>query len=109
MTIARVVDTGTATAQAAIDGASRAPGDKDAALLRVGVLDLLHTHAHGLEAEGGDDAALTKAYQDWLDVALALYTTGDEALVDEYMRRASDLQARMDKAAGRMLSGPAEI
>jgi hypothetical protein len=108
VTIARVVDTGTSTAQAVIDAAARAPGDPDAALLRVGVLHLLHTHANDLTAEGGDDDALLKAYQDWLEVALALYTTGNEDLVETYMSRATVLQADMDKAAGRVSAGPAE-
>jgi len=100
MTIARIADMGTTVAQAAIDTAAAAGGDRDTLLLRVGVLEFLKAHAEPLTATG-DDARLLDAYRSWLEVAIVIYSTGDEDLVAEYTRRAEALQALMDDAAAR--------
>lgn len=107
MTIARVVDVGTATAQACIDAVAEAGADRDAIVMRVGVLEFLKAHVADVWATG-EEAALLDAYRAWLDIAIAVYSTGDESLVDAYETRARALQQAMERAGSRAAGAAAE-
>src|SRR5262249_45162301 len=89
-----------ASAQAAINTATAAGGDPDAALMRIGVLVYLSTHASRVEAQG-DDAKLVEAYRAWLEIAVEGYSKGEGDLVPEYMRRAGLLTAELELAEAR--------
>ena len=110
MSIVRLVEVGAASAQAAVETAAASGGDPDAAVMRVGVLEFLRVHASRVEAEA-EDAKLVDAYRSWLEIAVEIYSTGDEALVPEYTRRGALLSAELELAAARaggMLSVPAD-
>lgn len=95
-----MIEVGTAAAQGAGMASDAAVGDVDAAVLRVAILDFLRQYASGIDVEG-TDVDLLAAYRDWLEVAVRLWGTGDEALVSEYVRRGAILTAEMELAAAR--------
>ena len=101
MSIFRLVQVSFASAQAAIDTASAVPGDADAAVMRVGVLEFLRVHASRVEAER-DDARLVNSYRAWLEIAVEVYSSGKEDLVPEYMRRGGLLTAELELAEARV-------
>jgi hypothetical protein len=93
-----MVELGAAVAQTAIETAAATPGDDDAALLRLGVLEFLRAYAESIHTES-DEEPLVRAYQDWLKTAVELYSTGDESLVPKYMRRGEALRSELERAA----------
>lgn len=95
MSTLRMVQVGITAAQAAIDTAGQYPDDLDAAQLRVGVLAFLHSHAVSAPADPGSENLLA-AYHDWLDTATSLFSTGDSAMIREYMRRGGILGAEVE-------------
>lgn len=97
MSITRMIEVGAATAKAAIQTAAESGGDSDAALMRVGVLEFLRAYAERLPRKGAPEPLLA-AYQAWLDMAVRLFSEGDESLVDEYMNRVDALAAELDRA-----------
>jgi hypothetical protein len=100
MSILGLVQVSFASAKAAIDTATAVPGDPDAAVIRVGVLEFLRVHASRVQAKG-DDAKLVDAYRAWLEIAVEVYGTGKEDLVPEYMRGAGLLTAELELAEAR--------
>jgi hypothetical protein len=100
MSILGLIEVSFASAKTAIDASTAMPGDLDAAVLRVGVLEFLRVHASRVQANGGD-AKLVDAYRSWLDSAVEVYATGKEDLVPEYMRRAGLLTAELELAEAR--------
>lgn len=98
MSIVRAIEVGAATAQTVIEISANAGADPDVAGLRVGVLELLRLHASEATAEPGYDDLLA-AYRGWLETAVALYNTGDESKIREYMHRGAVLSAELDMAA----------
>jgi hypothetical protein len=105
VTIQAIVKVGTTTAQACIDSAAEAGADRDVIVMRVGVLEFLAAHVADLQA-GGDDAALLDAYKAWLNIAIAVYSTGEESLVGVYETRARALEQEMERA-GSLAAGSA--
>jgi hypothetical protein len=100
MSIFRLVEVSVASAQAAVNTATAAAGDPDAAVMRIGILEFLRVHASRVEAEG-DDARLIGAYRGWLEIAVEVYSIGNEDLIPEYMRRAGLLSAELELAQAR--------
>jgi hypothetical protein len=97
LSINKMIDVGAAAAQAAIAATTV---DPDAAALRVGVLEFLRVYAAEVPP-APEYADLLAAYREWLDTAVALYSTGDETKVREFMRRRAVLGAEMDLVAAR--------
>lgn len=102
MSISRMIEVGAATAQVAIQTAADSGGDADAALLRVGVLEFLRAYAARFTPNGGEESVLA-AYKDWLDVAVRLYSQGDESLVDEFIERAETLAGELHPVSSEMV------
>ena len=100
MSVFRLVQVSVASAQAAINTASAWPDDADATVMRVGVLEFLRAHASRVEAQG-DDVMLIASYREWLEIAVAVYSTGKEEYIPEYMRRAGLLTAELELAEAR--------
>jgi len=94
VSVARAVQVGAETAQAAIDAVERFGLDGDTALLRFGVVQLLHLQADDLTADG-DDGYLLDAYQRWIAVALRYYAPEPEADEREYAHSAAILSAEL--------------
>jgi hypothetical protein len=97
LSINKMVDVGAAAAQAVIAATTV---DPDAAALRVGVLEFLRVYANDVPPTPEFTDLLT-AYREWLDVAVALYSTGDETKVREFVRSRAVLGAEMDLVAAR--------
>jgi D-alanyl-D-alanine dipeptidase len=91
-----MVELGAMTAQAAVQTAVGS-GDRDATLVRLALLEMLRTYASRVEAEG-EEAELLQAYRDWLATAIEFFSTGDDALVPEYMRQGEALGVALDAA-----------
>ena len=100
MTILGLIRVGAACAQAAVDTEAHNELGADATALRVGVLEFLRLYAGRLEAPAGDPHLLG-AYQAWLEIAVALYSSGNQELVPDYVRRGSLLTAEFDLAQAR--------
>lgn len=97
MSVAEMVRIGSATAQTVIDAAARSES-VDVATLRAGVLEFLRAHAAQVSATD-EEPELLIAYRDWLEIAVTLYSTGDETKVREYMHRGAVLGAELDLVA----------
>jgi hypothetical protein len=100
MTILGLIRVGAACAQAAVDAEAHSEPGADATVLRLGVLEFLRLHAGRLEAAAGD-RDLLDAYQAWLEIAVAFYSSGNQELVPDYVRRGSLLTAEFDLAQAR--------
>ncbi len=95
-----MIKVGAWTAQAVIEAASEQVGNTDAAALRVGVLEFLRVYADQAAPDESDLPLLT-AYRDWLDTAVALYSSGDESKVREYARRGALVSAELELVSAR--------
>ena len=65
------------------------------------MLAFLHSHASQVDADP-DAGDLLIAYREWLDTAIELFSTGDEARIRDYMRRGAVLGAEMEMAEARL-------
>jgi hypothetical protein len=100
MSTLRVVQLGAGTARRTIATGEESPGDEDAALLRVAVLEFLRAYADRLSADPGTED-LFAAYRGWLTEAVALYSTGAPERIAPYMRAGALLDAELELASAR--------
>jgi hypothetical protein len=94
MSVLRVAQVGTATAQAAIEAVEEFGVDTDTLTIRLGVMQLLQIQQEGMEPEEGE-MPLLEAYANWIETALRYYAPDSDTSVREYARAAALLSAEL--------------
>jgi hypothetical protein len=100
MSLRFVVQVGASTAQHMIEAAGGTLGDRDALLLRAGLLDFLQMHASTLTPDE-EERDLLSDYIDWLQTAAQIYSTGDASLAKRYIETAARLTGSIELAKAR--------